>query len=77
VEVQLEVECLKEYGTIKSLGTTAATLYLLVLSLKSIKCFYKGLLTSADVTKFCTETQPKIPIASNAGVEARWLGKTP
>ena len=27
----------------------------------SIKCIYKALLTSADVTKCCTKTQPKTP----------------
>jgi hypothetical protein len=26
-----------------------------------MKCIYKDLLTSADVTKCCTETQPKTP----------------
>ena len=31
------------------------------LTIKSIKYFYKVLLTSADVTKCCTETQPKTP----------------
>ena len=36
-----------------------------------IKCIYKALLTSVDVTKCCTETQPKTPkTASNAGVES-------
>ena len=29
--------------------------------LLSIKCIYRALLTSADVTKCCTETQPKTP----------------
>ena len=28
---------------------------------QSIKCIYKALVTSADVTKCCTETQPKTP----------------
>ena len=28
---------------------------------QSIKCIYKALLTSADVTKCCTETRPKTP----------------
>uniref|UniRef100_A0A4W5MVK1 Uncharacterized protein n=1 Tax=Hucho hucho TaxID=62062 RepID=A0A4W5MVK1_9TELE len=28
---------------------------------QSIKCIYKALLTSADVTECCTETQPKTP----------------
>jgi hypothetical protein len=27
----------------------------------SIKCIYKALLTSADISKCCTETQPKTP----------------
>ena len=31
------------------------------LTIKSIKYFYKVLLTSADVTKCCSETQPKTP----------------
>ena len=39
--------------------------------------FIKTLLTSADVTKCCTETSLKPQTASNAGVEAQWLGKTP
>ena len=30
-----------------------------------------------DVTKCCTETKPKPQTASNADVEAQWLGKTP
>ena len=32
------------------------------------------MIQSADISKCCTETQPKT--ASNAGVEASWLGKT-
>jgi hypothetical protein len=40
---------------------------------QSIKCIYKALLTSADVTKCCTETQPKTPNSK----QYRWLGKTP
>ena len=34
---------------------------LLIVQQSSIKCIYIALLTSADVTKCCTETQPKTP----------------
>ena len=37
------------------------TLFGTVKSNQSIKCIYKALLTSADVTKCCTETQLKTP----------------
>ena len=34
---------------------------------QSIKCIYKALLTSADVTKCCTETQPQMFIDDQQG----------
>jgi hypothetical protein len=43
---------------------------------QSIKCIYKALFTSADVTRCYTETQAKTPKQQAIDVEARWLGKT-
>jgi transposase InsO family protein len=50
-----------------------------VQNLKSnqIKYIYIALLTSADISKCCTETHLKPQTASNACVEARWIRKTP
>ena len=44
--------------------------------LYQIKFIYIALRTSANISKCCTETL-KPQTASKAGVEARWLGKTP
>ena len=41
-----------------------------------IKCIYKAL-TLADVTSAVQKPSLKPQKASNAGVEAHWLGKTP
>ena len=45
--------------------------------IKLIKCIYKTLLTSADVKVLIQKPSLKSQTASNADIEARWLGKTP
>ena len=42
-----------------------------------IKCIYKALLTSADILKCYTETQPKTPNCKQCRCRSTWLGKTP